>query len=127
MPKPRGRTPLAKLHKHWKRASPEERQAFLDQVGPAQSTRPARRQAHQETKSDTLIANGRYLLPATVRRIEAIMVTRRIGPSDVVEDLGYPDQAVALTRALTQQSSLRLAIIAALTAWIDENEARPDR
>jgi hypothetical protein len=127
MPKPRGRTPLAKLHKHWKRASPEERQAFLDHVGCPQSARPDERQAQHEKKGDTLIANGRYLLPATVRRIEAIMVARRIGPAEVVEELGFADQAVALTRALTQQSSLRLAIIAALTGWIEANEARPER
>ncbi|WP_165217068.1 hypothetical protein [Affinirhizobium pseudoryzae] len=125
MPKPRLRTPLAKLRKHWKRASPEERHAFLEHIGARQATRPPESQEPTESGLSHLIANGRYLLPQTVVRIEAIMRARRIGPAEVVAELGFPDQGVALARALTQQSSLRLTVIAALSAWLKAREESP--
>lgn len=64
------------------------------------------------------IANGRYLLPETVRRLETIMKARRIGPDEVAAEFGYADQGFALARALLQKGSLRLAVIAALARWL---------
>lgn len=124
MPKPNGRTPLDKLYKHWKRASPEERQAFLDHLGLSRPVQPEEGTAPHHKTGGMLIANGRYLLPETVTRIRTILVARRIGPAELAEEIGFVDQAVPLARALTRQSSLRLAVIAALTGWIATNEAR---
>lgn len=124
MPKARVRTPLAKLHKHWKRASPEERQAFLDKIG---SRLPTAEACLERQESSSLIANGRYLLPQTVTRIEAILRTRGIGPADLVAEIGFPGEALAFTRALTRQSSLRLSIIAALSTWLEDHDAPQKR
>ena len=74
-----------------------------------------------------LIANGRYLLPSTIRRIEHIIVQRAIRPEDVAAELGIPGDGKALTRALAKGASLRLLIINALTVWLEEQEARMQR
>jgi hypothetical protein len=120
MPKKIKRSPLDKLVKHWHRASPDARQKFLESVlaPDAQQACPVR----AEQNSDALIANGRYLLPATVTRIERIMISRRIDPNEIMREMGFAGHGMALTRALVRQASLRLSVIAALRDWIISNE-----
>lgn len=110
-------TPLEKLLKAWGKANAPERELFLAQIGVinAMSTRP-------DETSLPLIANGRYLLPQTVRRIEAIMTTRKLLPAHVMQEAGFPSEGRALTRALAKNASLRLSVIAALETWLRQQD-----
>jgi hypothetical protein len=102
---------LKKLTKAWQKASAPERAEFLDKLGARQS----------EAANETLgrpIANGRYLLPAGVARIEQVMIRRGIRPDAVMAELGFAGQGQALTRALAKGASLRLAVIARLEDWL---------
>lgn len=132
-------TPLTKLLKAWTGASPEERQAFLDLVTaevrakgeqalsvaakPPASLAPAPVTADQET----LIANGRYLLPSTIARVESVMRTRNLVPTSVMAELGFSPRDTSLTRALAMKAALRLSVIAELALWLRANEAAATR
>ncbi|WP_137130517.1 hypothetical protein [Rhizobium sp. FY34] len=129
MPKKIKRSPLEKLLKHWERASAEDRRQFLATTLGEGAT-PGFPEASTPVDAPDLpilIANGRYLLPDTVRRIERIMIARRITPETIAQEIGFAGEGHALTRALVRQASLRLAIIAALRAWILDSSATPQR
>lgn len=111
---------LAKLEKAWAKANDDERRLFLEGLSPDFPR-------SQPQVPNSLIANGRYLLPSTIRRIEHIIVQRAIRPEDVAAELGVPGDGKALTRALAKGASLRLLIINALTVWLEEQEARMQR
>lgn len=113
---------LEKLRKHWHRASEEERLRFITELELNIDLGNADRDRAKTAAAP--IANGRYLLPQAVKRIEAVMIRRSIGPVQAAAEIGFPSETLALTRALAQGRSLRLAIISALTLWLDENEAR---
>jgi hypothetical protein len=127
-------TPLTKLLKAWTGASPEERQAFLDLV--TAEVRARGDQASKVTASatestapepaptddETLIANGRYLLPSTIIRIEAVMRARNLTPTAVMAELGFSARDASLTRALAMKAALRLSVIAELSLWLQKNE-----
>jgi hypothetical protein len=127
-------TPLTKLLKAWSGASPEERRAFLDLVtaevrakgekAAADVARVAESPVPDPAPADgeTLIANGRYLLPSTITRIEAVMRTRNLNPSTVMAELGFSARDTSLTRALAMKAALRLSVIAELALWLRENE-----
>jgi hypothetical protein len=125
MPKKIKRSPLDKLMKHWERASAEERQQFLARALGAGALQGIVEEAAPVDAPElpVLIANGRYLLPDTVARIERIMIARHITPEAIAQEIGFSGEGHALTRALVRQASLRLAIIAALRAWILVNTA----
>lgn len=142
MPRKDKRSPLDKLMKHWRRASDAERHAFLEalrregavpEIGrpPAGGAAGTRQPAGMPSPSSgidmtgEMIANGRYLLPMTVARIEAVMIRRRIGPADVMTEAGFAGDGAALTRALIRQASLRLSVIASLKLWLRQQEAIP--
>ncbi|KPF47464.1 hypothetical protein [Rhizobium sp. AAP43] len=129
---------LKKLLKAWSGAEPEERRAFLDLVAaetrataaagdlvalPAGLQEPAMVEEHGPT-GETLIANGRYLLPSTIARMEAVMRRRRLTPSAVMGELGFSARDPSLARALAMKAALRLAVVKALEIWLSENEAR---
>ncbi len=111
---------LAKLKKAWTKASDEERVLFLRGL-------PIQRYWTEGPTDEHRIANGRYLLPSTIKRIERIVVGRRITPGGVAAELGYPEEGMALTRALAKGGSLRLSIIKALAAWLGEQESEIPR
>jgi hypothetical protein len=115
MAKQRDRTSLDKLLKHWARATAAERSEFLRQV-------TADGQSDASAGQAPPIANGRYLLPQTVQRIERIIISRRITPSEVMLEIGFERGHASLTRALARGASLRLSVIAALQTWIAQNE-----
>gem|GEM_PF-3335444 len=109
------RSALHKLRKAWKRASESERQTFLAEVGlqfPHSSVSGERR----------LIANGRYLLPNTIKRIETVMVRQRLSPDGLMEELGFLGEGKDLVRALAKGRSLRLRVIASLDKWLTVEE-----
>jgi len=114
--KPR-KSRLEKLTANWNKAAPEERDAFL-----AHMRQSGGLGAQDGAPQERLIANGRYLLVSTIKRLEAVMIRRRMTPAAVMAELGFAGQGSALTRALAAKSSLRLAVIAALTIWLDGQE-----
>ncbi|WP_159945989.1 hypothetical protein [Rhizobium sp. 18065] len=126
------RNHLKKLIKAWAQATTEDREAFLDFV--AAETR-ANGIAHPlvavhdaapvpaPNLPQPLIANGRYLLPATIERIEKVMRARRLTPRAVMAEMGFPADDHALARALAMKASLRLSVIAALGPWLYSNRA----
>lgn len=132
-------TPLTKLLKAWTGASPEERQAFLDLVTAEVRSKgePAQSVTAKDSKSPTpdpapadqeaLIANGRYLLPSTITRVEAVMRARNLSPTAVMAELGFSPRDTSLTRALAMKAALRLSVIAELTLWLRANEAGATR
>ncbi|MBB6181330.1 hypothetical protein [Pseudorhizobium flavum] len=109
------RSALHKLRKAWKRASESERQTFLAEVGLQIPASSAIGERH-------LIADGRYLLPNTIKRIETIMVRRRLSQDAFMEELGFPGEGKDLVRALAKGRSLRLRVIAALDEWLTVQE-----
>ncbi|MDR7028140.1 hypothetical protein [Rhizobium rosettiformans] len=120
-------SPLKKLLKAWSAAGPEDRQAFLDLVSaevrarkPALAT-PALEPVPEDAAN--LIANGRYLLPSTIERVEAVMRARKLSPSGVMAELGFSSRDASLTRALAMKAALRLSVIAALADWLAAHEA----
>jgi hypothetical protein len=123
---------LEKLQKHWSKANEVERRQFLSAIGArsvddGEAVIEPQNDANQQTMQHHLIATGRYLLPATRVRIEAVMVRRSIAPSDVMHEMGLSSDDLCLTRALARGSSLRLAVIAALTTWLTRNESAQDQ
>nr|CAD6601295.1 hypothetical protein RTCK_00840 [Rhizobium sp. TCK] len=109
------RSALDKLRKTWKRASENEREAFLAEAGP--------QCLHSSLSGERrLIADGRYLLPNTISRIETIMVRRRLSPDALMEELGFSGEGKDLVRALAKGRSLRLRVIAALDEWLTVQE-----
>jgi hypothetical protein len=120
-------SPLKKLLKAWTSADPEERQAFLDLVsaGARAAGSGAEKSSGVEPVPEdaaALIANGRYLLPSTIERIESVMRARKLSPSGVMAELGFSSRDASLTRALAMKASLRLSVIAALAEWLAAHE-----
>ncbi|THV17394.1 hypothetical protein [Rhizobium rhizophilum] len=121
-------SPLKKLLKAWTAATSEERQAFLDFVSAESRARGQSAQRveppehHLPDDAAALIANGRYLLPSTIERIETVMRARRLTPSGVMAELGFSSRDASLTRALAMKSALRLSVIAALADWLARHE-----
>lgn len=113
-------TPIEKLVKAWSKANAQEREQFLTQID-ANRIAPTMPAMATET-AHGLIANGRYLLPQTVQRIETIMKARHLSPSLVMKEAGFPTEGRALTMALARNASLRLAVIAALGQWIKDQD-----
>lgn len=109
------RSRLEKLRKAWGKATSEERAAFLEHISAIGDVRPP--------EEMPLIANGRYLLPSTIARIETLMVRRGIRPAEVMAEMGFADGGPVLLRALAKRTSLRLAIIAALQKWLELQDA----
>ncbi|KQW32071.1 hypothetical protein ASE36_07700 [Rhizobium sp. Root274] len=132
-------TPLTKLLKAWTGASPEERQAFLDLVtaevrSKGEATASLSAKASDSPAPDpvmadheTLIANGRYLLPSTIARVEAVMRARSLSPTAIMAELGFSPRDTSLTRALAMKAALRLSVIAELALWLRANEALATR
>ncbi|MDH4412277.1 MAG: hypothetical protein QE484_03155 [Rhizobium sp.] len=119
-------SPLKKLLKAWTSAGPEERQAFLDLVSAEARARgeepllPGAETIPEDAAA--LIANGRYLLPSTIERIESVMRARKLSPSGVMAELGFSSRDASLTRALAMKAALRLSVIAALAEWLATHE-----
>lgn len=109
---------LAKLEKAWAKASSEERVLFLKTL----AYQHASLWSAVAPERQPLIADGRYLLPPTVARIERIMTTRGIRPDEVAQELGFAGEGTALTRGLAKGASLRLAMVKALAAWLTQQE-----
>ncbi|MBB4186867.1 hypothetical protein GGE07_003527 [Sinorhizobium terangae] len=120
------RTRLDKLKNSWGKATDAERDAFLNWLAAkgALSTTAA---AHSPAPSPSAaaveapIASGRYLLPSAITEIKAIMAQRRLKPGDVMQEIGFAPDDRSLAHALARGASMRLAVIAALEAWLRTN------
>ena len=118
MPKKQKTTALEKLDKAWKKASPLERAAFLEGL-----ERPDLMSAAIGSQAPaSRIADGRYLLPDTVKRITKVMRQRGLSPDMVMQEIGFGMNGRPLLRALAKGSSLRLSIISALADWLKETD-----
>ncbi|HEV7436720.1 MAG TPA: hypothetical protein VGO22_17915 [Pseudorhizobium sp.] len=106
---------LTKLRKAWMKATEEERAAFLKDLSLDEALLLQRQER-------TLVANGRYLLQSTIDAIERVMVKRNIRPSQIAVELGFPEEGASLARALAKGASLRLSMVRALAAWLEEQE-----
>lgn len=115
---------LDKLRKHWHRASRQERLEFLRELGtlPDSPSLGAGTFVPRDKKREP-IADGRYLLPSAISRIETILRHRKIGPSELVTEIGFPEETMAMTKALVRGRSLRLMMISALANWLHDQEA----
>lgn len=116
------RTRLQKLKNSWKKASPKERQEFLNWLTAEGQTAPPL-QDRSSSLPDAPIANGRYLLPQTIQRMEAIMTARGITPAHVMQDMGFGTNDRSLLRAMARKTCLRLKVIEALEHWLRTQEA----
>lgn len=125
------RNHLKKLIKAWAQATTEDREAFQDFVAAetrARAMEPSLVSVDEAVSRaaqmplEPLIANGRYLLPSTIERIEVIMRARRLTPRAVMAEMGFPSNDQALARALAMRASLRLSVIASLRQWIESNQ-----
>lgn len=114
---------LDKLRKHWHRASRQERLEFLRELGTLSDSPnlSADKFIPRDSKQEP-IADGRYLLPSAVNRIEAILRHRKIGPAELVAEIGFPEETMAMTKALVRGRSLRLMMISALAIWLNDQE-----
>lgn len=132
------RTRLQKLKNSWKKATDDDRRIFIAWLEetdslllPASTDRSfvlgkcvkAETPLPAPLSAPVPIATGRYLLPATVERIKAIMIKRGLRPADVMGEMGFVAEDRSLTLALARNSSLRLSIIAALEKWLTANAA----
>lgn len=119
------RTRLDKLKNSWTKASPAERETFLNWLssnGAADGLAP-RAQIDPPLASPPAIASGRYLLPETIAEIRTIMNRRRMRANDIMAEMGFAGDDLSLTRALSKGASLRLSVIAALETWLRNNAA----
>ncbi|MCJ8509858.1 hypothetical protein MUU53_18320 [Rhizobium lemnae] len=115
---------LNKLRKHWHRANRQERLQFLSELrSQVENPNLDRSTLGLEDEKREPIANGRYLLPSAVGRIETILRDRKIGPAELVAEIGFPEETMAMTKALARGRSLRLMMISALATWLNDNEA----
>lgn len=117
MPKSRKpqRTRLEKLQNSWAKASAQEREAFLAYIGKPQATGDLPRPS---------ITTGRYLTAEAAATILARLRARCMSLDNLKERLGLEPDDGSLARALALKSSLRLAVVAGLEAWLEE-EDRP--
>ncbi|KOF18868.1 hypothetical protein AC244_12810 [Ensifer adhaerens] len=122
------RTRLEKLKNSWAKATPGERDGFLTWLAisgvlPVASASPvAAAPILPPLPAGAPIASGRYLLPSAVTRIKAIMAKHRLKPDDVMREMGFLSDGQPLARALAKNTSLRLAVIAGLEAWLRTHE-----
>ncbi|MDP9631865.1 UNVERIFIED_ORG: hypothetical protein J2W85_003944 [Ensifer adhaerens] len=121
------RTRLEKLKNSWAKATPGERHGFLTWLAisgvlPVATPVPPTAAVPSPIPAGAPIASGRYLLPSTITRIEAIMAKQRLKPDDVMHEMGFLSDGQSLARALAKNASLRLAVIAGLEAWLRTHE-----
>lgn len=107
---------VPQLQKIWAKATADEQQAFSRWLILSGAVAPP------ALPADRPLASGRYLLPETIARLEAILKRRGLTPGAVMEEMGFGANDPALTLALARKSSLRLAVIAALRHWLDAND-----
>lgn len=117
------RTRMQKLKNSWKKATPKERQEFLTWLT-AEGETDLPSQAPPSGQPEAPIANGRYLLPQTILRMETIMTARGITPAEVMQDMGFGANDRSLLRAMARKTCLRLKVIEALKVWLQAQEAK---
>lgn len=101
---------LGKLKKHWRKATQEERRAFIAWLGPGAGRQP--------------IAAGRYLTAEGVERIRREMGARNLDLSRLNTALGLEEGDMNIARALVEGMPLRLSVIAALDGWLNTPPTR---
>lgn len=103
-----GNRRLAKLKKHWRKATASERQAFSAWLGLEDGALP--------------IACGRYLTPVAADRIRRELPRRNMDLEALNRALSLDDGDTAIGRALVEGMPLRLAVVAALERWLADGK-----
>ncbi|ATN32968.1 hypothetical protein ACO34A_04020 [Rhizobium sp. ACO-34A] len=116
-PKPK-RNRLEKLQHSWAKASTQQRYEFLQWLATSHEGSDGNGLAAVDLIARIPIASGRYLLPSAVIRIRAVMTARSLSAEAVMTELGFEEDRKALSRALSEGASLRLAVVAALENWL---------
>lgn len=119
MPSKQKRTRLEKLQNSWTKATVEERYQFLAWL----RQESASGNAPDLSNVVTPIASGRYLLPSAVTRIRVLMAERGLTAGDVMAEIGFAPDDPSLARALDENASLRLSVVAALQIWLTANSS----
>jgi len=107
------RTRLHELKNAWSKSSNSERKdflAWLTKTGALPTGTPS-----------TSISTGRYLLPATVARINYIKTKRGMTTGDIMGEMGFSKLDASLGNALLNGHGLRLKVIEALEKWLTAN------
>ncbi len=100
---------LAKLKKHWRKASPSEREAFARWMG-------------GHAAGELPKTNGRYLTPEGVGSVRRKMALLAIDLKALNVALGLKRNDLAIARAMVDGMPLRLSIIAALERWLADTK-----
>jgi hypothetical protein len=111
MPKKSKRSRLLKLQNSWEKSSAQERTGFMRWL---EASGVSAMEAPTAPMSEVPIASGRYLTPAAIARIKSIMLAPSLSVEVMVIELGFASDDVSLGRALEDNVSLRLAMVAAL-------------
>ncbi|PZU81536.1 MAG: hypothetical protein DI528_21300 [Shinella sp.] len=112
------RNRLEKLQNSWVKASAQQRYEFLQWLATSSDGSNGNGLAATDMIARIPIASGRYLLPSAVIRIRAVMTARSLSAEAVMAELGFEEDRNALSRALSEGASLRLAVVAALENWL---------
>jgi hypothetical protein len=113
------RSRLQKLKNSWKKAQEHERRDFCSWM---LAREPLNCPTGEAASHQAFIANGRYLLPQTIVRMEAIMTERGMTPAEVMRDMGFGTNDRSLLKAMARKAALRLKVVAALEQWLLEHE-----
>lgn len=109
------RSALETLQRAWDGAAEADQALFLERLV------QEGRMAPPDTASMS-ISNGRYLQPEAVARIRQTMMRRKLSVADVAREIGLERQDPSLGMALRRGFPLRLKVIAALDAWLHQQD-----
>lgn len=119
----KSRTPLHELKNAWGKASAVERSNFLRWLKAQHASKTTPTLASSSPSPSGLIAVDRRLGAWAKRRIEEIMLRRRMTYSDVMDELGFKRLNASLGRALARGDRLQPDMIDAIEKWLDTNTA----
>ncbi|MGB3877371.1 MAG: hypothetical protein WA980_16095 [Shinella zoogloeoides] len=112
------RTRLHELKNAWTKASNLEQEEFLAWLTTIGALPPVSSNVGARPAS---ISSGRYLLPATVARINHIKTKRGMTTGDTMGEMGFSKLDASLGNALLNGHGLRLKVIEALEKWLTAN------
>ncbi|MGI6856398.1 hypothetical protein [Mesorhizobium sp. 1B3] len=114
------RTRLQELKNAWSKSTNSERKDFLAWLT---TTGVLPTGSSSAGATATSISTGRYLLPATVARINHIKAKRGISAGEIMDEMGFTKLDPSLGLALSKGYGLRLSVIAALEKWLTANSS----
>ncbi len=114
------RTRLQELKNAWSKASATEQDDFvqwLAGLGATMSSAPAA----PTTGVGTLTTSDQKLSAPASKRINDIMLKRRLTPGDIMAEMGFSKLDASVGMALARGTRLRPDVITALESWLAAN------